>query len=276
MTPQIKLYVAMPCYGCAMNAYTALALLEMQQLAAQRGAGFEVGILGNESIITRARNVLTDRFLNSDATHMLFLDADIVPRNPADVFRMLDADMPIIGATCPRKELNWAAVRNALAVWPDISDAGLEEAAGELICRFDPSVKSFAMNEPVKVTWLGTGCLLIKREVFEQLRQSPLIETYWETTESERVTRFWRTGPNSLGAEISEDLFFLHAARLLGIESYTLPDAIVDHVGVHAFKGNLPRRGLLGMKIDQFLQARQTLAQARLLASRPPDASSNV
>ncbi|MGA7538978.1 MAG: hypothetical protein WBW93_09435 [Steroidobacteraceae bacterium] len=247
-----------------MNAYTALNLLELQQLAAARGVGFSVDVLGNESIITRARNVLTDRFLRSDATHLLFLDADIVLRDVADVFRMIDANKPIIGAACPRKTLNWAAVRNAVAVQPDISDAELEEVAGTLICRFDSSVSSFAANEPAKVTHLGTGCLLIKREVFDRLRESPLIETYWETTETERVTRFWRTGPNSLGAEISEDYFFLHAARLLGVEAYTLPGVVVRHIGPHAFKGNLLSEGALQQRIARYIAAQQAaLAEER-------------
>lgn len=247
----LKLYVAMPCYGNMMSTGTALSLISLLIAASARGISVAVDTLGNDSMVTHARNILTHRFLKSDSTHLLFLDADVVLRNPADIIRMLDAGKDIIGAVYPRKKLNWDAVRRAVALNPNISDAVLEEAASDIICRFDPTVKAFAPSEPTKVLDLGAGCLLIRRGVFDRLKKcSPHIKESWDPSEQGPVTKYWRTGTKDDGVEVGEDLFFLYAARLLGIDAYTLPDVVVDHVGTYQFKGTLVALGALEAKIN--------------------------
>lgn len=255
-----KLYVALPCYGNMMSAGTALSLMSFQRVAAERGLDFVVDVLGNDSMVTHARNRLTHRFLKSDCTHLLFLDADIVLKNPADILRMLDADKSIIGAIYSRKEINWSSVRRALALDPNIPDAVLAELAGSLVCRLHPAAESFAPNEPTKALELGAGCLLIRREVFDKLRKSPHIEEAFDPPEQERVTKFWRTGTNGEGVEVGEDLFFLYAARLLGIDAYALPDVALGHVGTYEFKGSLP---LLGMIEAAYSRAKKCPAQGQ-------------
>jgi hypothetical protein len=49
----------------------------------------------NESLITRARNGMAYDFMQSDATHLMFIDADIT-FDPKDIVRMIDADKDII------------------------------------------------------------------------------------------------------------------------------------------------------------------------------------
>jgi hypothetical protein len=65
------------------------------------------GYMQNESLITRARNRLTNDFLATDSTHLMFIDADIT-FNPEYIVRMLNADKDIICGLYPKKEINWA------------------------------------------------------------------------------------------------------------------------------------------------------------------------
>jgi hypothetical protein len=71
------LFVATPMYGgmCIGN-YTA-ALMQMPLVVSKAGIKMYYTYMMNESLITRARNSLAYDFLASDATHLMFIDADI-------------------------------------------------------------------------------------------------------------------------------------------------------------------------------------------------------
>jgi hypothetical protein len=49
----------------------------------------------------RGRHAILHEFLRSDATHLLMVDADIVPLEPAVVRKMMDTGHEIIGGACP-------------------------------------------------------------------------------------------------------------------------------------------------------------------------------
>ena len=64
--------------------------------------------IGNESLITRARNCLFSDFMDSEEnyTHLLFIDADI-GFTSMDVMKLLKCDKPLVGATYPHKNIFW-------------------------------------------------------------------------------------------------------------------------------------------------------------------------
>lgn len=53
-----KLFIAMPCYGMMMNAITAKCLLDLQAVCNSYGVESKVSLLGNESLIQRARTLI--------------------------------------------------------------------------------------------------------------------------------------------------------------------------------------------------------------------------
>jgi hypothetical protein len=72
-------------------------------LAAQReGSGVSVHLLGHDSLITRARNTLVATFLDSTATHLLFIDADI-GFAPEEVVRLMRRDQEVVVGSYPLK-----------------------------------------------------------------------------------------------------------------------------------------------------------------------------
>ena len=68
--------------------------------------GLLMEFLFNESLITRARNLLTHNFLNSQASHLFFIDSDI-KFSANDVLSMISADKDVICGVYPKKEINW-------------------------------------------------------------------------------------------------------------------------------------------------------------------------
>ena len=43
----------------------------------KNGINFRITTLRNESLVTRARNILSAMFMESDCTHLFFIDSDI-------------------------------------------------------------------------------------------------------------------------------------------------------------------------------------------------------
>ena len=70
----------MPMYGGLLTEPTLHGLLELQSWSMKAGVQMRIQTMGNESLITRARNTLVSMMLDQTdfaATHLLFIDADI-------------------------------------------------------------------------------------------------------------------------------------------------------------------------------------------------------
>src|SRR4051812_24594149 len=104
---QRSLLVAVPAYG-GVSMFTMLSLLNLETLLCQSGIAHTYRFVGNEPYIDRVRNRLAAMFLESGCTDMLFVDADI-EFEALDVIGLMAADRPVIGASYPRKGLDWAA-----------------------------------------------------------------------------------------------------------------------------------------------------------------------
>jgi len=101
----------------------------------------------------------------------MFIDADI-NFNPNDVVTMLRADKDVIGGIYPKKEINWQTVKQAIAA--GVPDDQLKHHTGSFVVNlvdYAPSV-TVPVDQPVEVQNMGTGFLLIKREVFDKLKPS--------------------------------------------------------------------------------------------------------
>jgi hypothetical protein len=75
-----KIFLGMPMYGGMLTENTMHGLLQLQQWSLSHGVGMRMQSMGNESLITRARNTIVSMMMDATdyvATHLLFIDSDI-------------------------------------------------------------------------------------------------------------------------------------------------------------------------------------------------------
>ena len=69
MTERTRVFVATPCFGGDLKMAYVLSALKLQAAATARGIDIQFNLIGNESLIVRARNELAHQFLMSGASH---------------------------------------------------------------------------------------------------------------------------------------------------------------------------------------------------------------
>lgn len=258
-----KLFLATPMYGGNNHGMYMKSCLDLQSVCQQYGIETRFSFIFNESLITRARNYLVDEFLRSGFTHMLFLDADI-HFDPRDVIAMLALDKDIIGGPYPKKSIKWAAIQAAIKRHPDLPVGELEKLGGDFVFNAVAGTEQFNVGDPLKVLELGTGYMMIKREVFPRwAAQYPekkykpdhvgqanfdgtrYIHAYFDCIiDVKRTITLVETGEvKEVGGSdryLSEDYFFCQQWRNMGGEIWLCPWVLTHHIGTYAFTGNMP------------------------------------
>jgi len=242
-----KIFVATPMYGGLCTGGYTSALLQLAGVAGQNGIQMYYAYMMNESLITRARNSMAYDFLNSDATHLFFIDADIT-FNPNDFPAMLQADKGIICGLYPKKEINWLQVSEALKAGVPPQELNKHTGAFVLNLPEGETTKTGYAHEPMEIANGGTGFMLIKREVFEQLADK--VPSYhndmFHAVDTERkvkiIKEYFTTSIDHESKRLlSEDYHFCALARKNGIKVYAAPWATFTHTGTYGFSGQLPR-----------------------------------
>jgi hypothetical protein len=210
-----KVHFCMPCYGGMLTESTFMSYIKWSNTARQLGLDWTMETMTNESLISRARNTLTAKFLsNPDSTHLMFVDADI-GWEPWHLLVMLCRDVDVIGGLYPMKSLP--------VKWCVNGFEGAEEGPDGL----------------QEVSKTGTGFMLIKRHVFEKLNAHPAVKpfnsdiglppelnvhmkTYFDT--AVRENRYY-----------SEDWTFSENWRDLGGRIWVDKRVLLKHTGTYVF-----------------------------------------
>ena len=260
-----KIFVGTPMYGGQCHGMYTKASCDLATTATKYGMDVKFFYLFNESLITRARNYLVDEFLRSPYTHLMFIDSDI-NFNPQDVLALaslVGKDKPIIGGPYPKKCIAWEKVRNAVdAGLADEDPTVLEKFTGDFV--FNPTVGTtqIKIDEPTEVLEVGTGFVMIAREVFEAFREEyPQFSYKPDHNRSEHfdgkryIHAFFDTvidnelyaGKGAGGSDryLSEDYMFCQLARKIGFTTWLCPWMEVNHVGTYVFNGTLKDLGKL-------------------------------
>ena len=144
----------MPCYGGMLTESTFMSFIKWANTARQLGIDWTLETMVNESLISRARNTLTAKFLDmADATHLFFVDADI-GWEPWHLLVLLNRNVDVIGGLYPMKTMPIKWVVNGFE--------GAEEGPDGL----------------QEVSKAGTGFLLMKKEVFNKMNSHPAVKQY--------------------------------------------------------------------------------------------------
>ena len=238
----MKLFIATPMYGGMCTGHYCQSLLGLAELLNAHGVEYYTSFGFNESLITRARDSQADRFLKSDATHLLFIDADIWFEGK-DVLRMLDADCDIICGVYPKKEINWPSILDAI----NEGDPEWYKRTGSYVVDLVDGTKEVNVNSPVEIKAGGTGFMLIKREVFEKLK--PHVPTYKSVLldhegfkRQSDVSQFFDTWIDEQSILRSEDYYFCDLWRKHGGKVHAALWAKLSHIGTHVFDGEITKK----------------------------------
>ena len=166
-----KLFVATPMYGGVNHGLYMKSSLDLQAVMMRYGVETKFSFLFNESLITRARNYLVDEFLRSECTHLLFIDSDI-HYDPRDVIALMALEKDVIGAPYPKKSINWGNIASAARKHPDMEPKELESLVGEYVFNVVKGTSQFQVTEPLEVMEIGTGFMMVKREVFTKFAEA--------------------------------------------------------------------------------------------------------
>jgi hypothetical protein len=250
-----KLFVATPMYGGMAHGMYVKASLDLQAIMSKYGVETRFSFLFNESLITRARNYLVDEFLRSDCTHLLFIDSD-VHYNPQDVVALLALDKEVIGGPYPKKAINWNNIALAARKHPDLAPQELENLVGDYVFNVVKGTQQFSVTEPLEVLEIGTGYMMVKREVFPileekypQLRYKPDHVGQAHFDGSRYIHAYFDTVIDTLdsatggGSEryLSEDYMFCQLWRKAGGSIFLCPWMKTQHIGTYPFTGNLAK-----------------------------------
>lgn len=245
MVDKIGVFIGTPMYGGMCSGFYMQSILQLQAVLSQRGYEVALSMMFNESLITRGRNALAHQFLKSECTHLLFIDADIL-FNPEHVAWLFDADKDVICGIYPKKEINWHSVEQA--VKNGVPTDQLKHHTGSWVINLVnyQATVDVPQNEPLEVWAGGTGMMLIKRKVFEKMKEwvpsylNDVTDLHNAMQPRERIYEFFATSIEP-GTErlLSEDYHFCRVWREHGGKIYAAPWMDLGHIGTYVFEGRL-------------------------------------
>jgi len=250
-----RVHIAMPCYGGMLTESTFMSFIKWANTARQLNIDWTLETMVNESLISRARNTLTAKFLNMpDATHLFFVDADI-GWEPWHLLVLLNRDVDVIGGLYPMKTMPIKWVVNGFE--------GAEEGPDGL----------------QEVSKAGTGFLLMKKHVFEKMNSHPAVKQYKNDIGLDPVyDQFLKTYFDTAVRQnryYSEDWTFCENWRDIGGKIWVDKRVLLRHSGSYVFcmenqQFLMDNIGPLYMQQQQQQQAAQQAAQLQ------PDADGNI
>ena len=208
--------IGTPAYGGMVHVDYVSSLL----LFAGSGIPFTLVTIGNESLITRARNTIFAAFhARPQFSHLLFLDGD-VRMSAASLARLVNANVDVIGAPVALKGRNPDGTR----MWNVGQCVG---EAGELtVCDR-----------------IGTTVFMLSRKAVAALADDAMRRgaVYGRSPRTQRGDfdadihyDVFSVGVVE-GEYLSEDFWACHRLRLLGFKIHVDPTVVTQHHGTVAF-----------------------------------------
>lgn len=249
--PALRLMVATPLYDGAQADYLR-SVIGLGGAAERAGMACSFAWLSNNAVIDRARNALAAAFLQSDATHLVFIDGDIgfVPEELIDAVVRMQGDerLAVLGAPYPKRRINWGLVAAAAGKGLGAQNpAMLERYSGVFAIDLLDPAGQFPLGEPIELVRAGTGLMVIRRDVIETLcARHPELAYVPDQLDrdsglaGERITALFQAliDPET-GHLLSDDYAFCHRVRDAGFRIWLAPWMRTTHTGPARFAGTL-------------------------------------
>lgn len=249
--PKIKIYVATPVHSECSIHYTQ-SLLKFQQSCFMNNILVSFALL-KSSLVTQGRNLCVAGFLSDPIkhTHMLFIDSDIEFKFET-IMKMLKFDREVIATPYPMKHIHWEQIwerlqRGKIKSKDELMRSGfIYPIKMENLMKEDTKEIS-VVNGVIEVTHAPTGCMLIKRQVFDKMikaypedfidqqtivngeaKSNPYMYNFFDTIHEKETKKYY-----------GEDFGFCKKWTKIGGKCYCLIDDFITHVGEYQYNGRL-------------------------------------
>lgn len=244
-----KIFIATPCYGGMLTEAYFRSTVRLLTFCNQHQIPIAFGTIANESLVTRARNVLVAYFLHSNFTRLMFIDADI-EFQVEDVIKLVAHNKDVCVGAYPKKGVNWQRITqsvrgNAEETYNDKQIAAFGSDYAINFKFLNKEQKQIAIeNGLIRLHDGATGFMMIKRSAIDKM-----IETYPElkynndlNTPPELNPHFYAFFDTMIDPKdkryLSEDYCFSRRWQDIGGEIWLDPSISLNHYGSFNFQGN--------------------------------------
>lgn len=213
------IFIAIPALNGMFHAQCVTSLLSAMRILNDAGVPVVFSTKTDTADIAHARNLFCAEFLDTDCTHLMFIDADQRWR-AEDILRMMSHELPIVAGAVPVK-----AKREGLAQYVGNLHHLLDGIEGKSV---------------VRATEVGTGFMLIERRVLMTIGNP---HTFGCATTGYEVPGAIGTIPIQVrdffdwdideGKRISEDFAFCRKANMSGFSIWLDTLCELSHIGRH-------------------------------------------
>lgn len=222
-----KVFIAIPS-GKAPDVDHAVSLTNTIINLIESGMRPEREIMHGNCYVHLCRDLLTNRFMKSNCTHLFFWDDDVAAPSNA-LGRLLSYDRDITIAAYPKKV---ALGLPPEKTWPVALTDGIPDPYGLLECDM-----------------VATGFLLIKRHVIEKLYEMHADRVFYHQPYGEDVINIFPTGLlpdfplNAMGKPMwwGEDYAFSVLAKRAGFKIWLDPAIPLLHAGRNVWRGDFSK-----------------------------------
>jgi hypothetical protein len=237
----VRLFVGTPVHSDVSIHYFK-ACLEFQKECFVRKIPIMFQVM-KSSLVTQGRQLCVASFLQSDCTHLLFIDSDI-SFSYKSIERLLAYDKDITLIPYPIKSMDSDKMKAKIKAGSELDPKLLGNQYTMSIT--DPTNIKME-NGFIEVERGPAGCMLIKREAFDKLiKEYPEFTIHQHTLiDGKLVTRehmynffdtYWDPKAKTY---TGEDFYFCKLAKHAGIKMYALVDEYISHHGEFSYTGRL-------------------------------------
>lgn len=213
------LAICTPCYGGQVTEKHYVSMVSYTIACMKNDMTFSLETMANESLVTRARNNLVAKcMMNPKVTHIMFVDAD-VGFDAGSIYKLISHDKDVVGGIYPKKTFE-----------PDYV--------------FNPVENAERNGDLLEVEDIGTGFLLIKRKVIQEMFDKFPKLKYNNSINIDNAAEpymyaLFDTSIDEHSNYLSEDYTFCERWRSLGGKIYADTSIGLSHTGYYSFQGDI-------------------------------------
>jgi hypothetical protein len=237
-----KICIATPAFGEVFYTPYVQSLFRLLHTFQRRQWGSTFASIAYADIAESRNFLLTRWFDKTDATHLLFIDADM--GFPAElVLDMVDFGQPVVGVVYPKRQMDIEKIATAAAAGEPIKRAIAK--GHDYIVR---KKRGLSISAPAKgfmqADGCGAGVLLIARSaIATMLKKMPDIIDVKAKANSPLAAKLDRLirafEPLRVNnALLSEDFSFCHRWNQCGGQVWVNTNHPIEHIGLHRFRGS--------------------------------------